>query len=212
MESYKKPVNQPSFLITSSEEEQDPSKVGQIPQLYQRGIWDAIKSQLSLGIKKVLHSDTDAIFHDDNIWTVLNDPILQDVDLIASTDHCYPVDVCKSWNYKATINPGFMMFRNTPKMNNVIDHLIQVWDENKQPKDGHAHCDLFMLNRYLANDVGCIWDTNNTLTSTGEQVRLGNCHGLKIAGLTDLVVHGVSGGKYVTHSHQEIERNVHGYC
>merc|ERR1712150_60440 len=54
------------------------------PEIYVRVYWDGIKSLFTRGVQDVLHSDTDAFFHSGNIWTVLRDPTLSNVDLVGS--------------------------------------------------------------------------------------------------------------------------------
>lgn len=152
--------------------------------VYSKEFWVAMKKSLDAGVD-VLHADLDAFIVDDP-WRLFTLEHVADADLVGSTDN-QPLDVSREWGF--TLNPGFMLFRATPHVRELVDYMIDKWENDRFWEVGnwgaerHDCNEQYLMNRYLSK-LGCEWEDRRH-----EKVRtaryLGHCGGLRVAVLPE---------------------------
>merc|ERR1719440_1558886 len=84
---------------------------------YHRCFWTALEKRLSAG-NSVLHSDLDAFLVGDP-WPYLNAGNSMKVDIQSH----FQDDRAPGTSWELTLNPGFMLFRNTPALVSAVGEI-----------------------------------------------------------------------------------------
>eukprot|EP00929_Paragymnodinium_shiwhaense_P042135 TRINITY_DN21855_c0_g1_i1.p1 TRINITY_DN21855_c0_g1~~TRINITY_DN21855_c0_g1_i1.p1 ORF type:complete len:542 (+),score=96.01 TRINITY_DN21855_c0_g1_i1:225-1850(+) len=136
---------------------------------YDRCFWKHLLSRLERGLT-VLHSDLDAFFVGDP-WPYLNAQELLKTDVLAHSDQWPP----KATNWGFALNTGFMMFRNTLSMINLVRELHVETFNVSMPN----HTQFLFSHRLSSFDC----KFNRTLVTTAPKnysMMVGQCHTFRV--------------------------------
>merc|ERR1719161_3489437 len=171
-----------SFRKRSNAEAEFPS------EFYSKTYWKAMEKTLAAGHPEVLHADLDTYYEKDP-WELLDHEDFAGYDLVASPQQCHldfkfdqrRADICTGMNSTIMVNTGFVLFRNTPQMMEVMKHFTTAWEKDvKSSKDDRVgstfqNNEQFMLNDYLSKQ-GCQWQRPRY-----HGLLRGTCGNLKVA-------------------------------